>query len=218
MTMDLSNAPPSCFPECLSSAWKALSKWWKDHPILQIEKWSLARFPDLPLIELWAGSWARQSSINQRLRPVWYHRSFWSPLEGRVVSVACVNAVPQASNLRSGQKVYFERGECSLLFRNMQCNIQTVWRYFGRGRGQRWEDIHGSVLRAGDFVPNTDGVQSKEHSSFKLFLFNSKGAVWDCILFLSSLLKKVLPACKVTQHLASIAWPLSTCSCVILYW
>lgn len=39
---------------------------------------------------------------------------------------------------------------------------------------------------------------------FTFFFFFLKGVIWDCAVFLSSALEKVLPVCRLTQGLASI--------------
>lgn len=109
----------------------------KAHPILQREKWRPARSPTLLLIERKPGSWAQQASRIRRLLQRWYQLLLLVESSVRaVVSVACVNAVYQASNLMGWHKAYFECGESRLLFRSMKCSLHTVGKPFaGWGGG-----------------------------------------------------------------------------------
>lgn len=71
--------------------------------------------PTLLLIERKPGSWARQASRIPRLLPHWYQLLLVESSVRSVVSVACVNAVYQASNLTGWHKAYFECVEIRLL-------------------------------------------------------------------------------------------------------
>ena len=138
-----------------------------------------------------------------------------------MVRVAGVRAVYQAGNLMGWQKACFECGESSLLFRTMECNIQTVGKHFGWGQGQRREGIHRSIHISGNFIPNTQVCEVKDtciHSFIHSFII-LKVPFGTILYFLPSALEKVLPASKLTQHLAPTAWLLHLqLRCLRIYW